>query len=127
MTDVNLKKGTKKMKESSDSFPRNTLRQAELAMQGWKELSKHLSVPNLTIDSFEEKIRYATDKVDLAEKLKEERSKAVQVRNDSLKDVWDLTKRIRNAAKATFGDSSKEIEKFGGKTTRQRVRFEDED
>ncbi len=115
------------MKESSDSFPRNTLRQAELAMQGWKELSKHLSVPNLTIDSFEEKIRYATDKVDLAEKLKEERSKAVQVRNDSLKDVWDLTKRIRNAAKATFGDSSKEIEKFGGKTTRQRVRFEDED
>ncbi len=62
-----------------------------------------------------------------AEQLKEERSKAVQVRNDSLKDVWDLTKRIRNAAKATFGDSSEQIEKFGGKTTRQRVRFKNED
>lgn len=114
------------MREASDSFPRNTLRQAELALQGWKELSKNLNVPNLTISAFEEKIKFATQKVDLAEKLKEERSKAVQVRNDSLKDVWDLTKRIRNAAKATFGDSSAEIEKFGGKASRQRARFEDE-
>lgn len=114
------------MREASDSFPRNTLRQAELALEGWKELAKLLNVPHLTIDAFEEKIKYATEKVDLAEKLKEERSKAVQVRNDSLKDVWDLTKRIRNAAKATFGDSSTEIEKFGGKPSRQRARLEDE-
>jgi len=115
------------MREASDSFPRNTLRQAELALQGWKELSARLNVPNLTMEAFEEKITYATTKVDLAEKLKEERSKAVQVRNDSLKDVWDLTKRIRNAAKATFGDSSSEVEKFGGKTSRQRVRYKKEE
>jgi len=114
------------MKETSDSFPRNTLRQAELALQGWKELFKQLNVPNLTIDAFDEKIKYATEMVDLAERLKEERSKAVQTRNDSLKDVWDLTKRIRNAAKATFGDSSKEIEKFGGKSSRQRAMPGDE-
>ena len=97
------------MRETSDSFPRNTIRQAELALQGWKELSGHLNVPNLSIQDFEEKIKHATEKVDLAEKLKEERSRAVKVRNDSLKDVWDLTKRIRNAAKATFGDNSAEI------------------
>ena len=114
------------MREASDSFPRNTLRQAELALEGWKELAKLLNVPHLTMDAFEEKIKYATEKVDLAEQLKEERSKAVQVRNDSLKEVWDLTKRIRNAAKATFGDSSTEIEKFGGKPSRQRARFEEE-
>ncbi len=110
------------MKESSDSFPRNTLRQAELALQGWKDLIKKLNVPNLSVDDFEEKISYATEKVDLAEKLKEERSNAVKVRNESLKEVWDLTKRIRNAAKATFGDNSNEIEKFGGKPSRQRNR-----
>lgn len=114
------------MRETSDSFPRNTLRQAELALQGWIALSKQLNVPNLTIEAFDEKIKYATEKVDLAERLKEERSKAVQTRNDSLKDVWDLTKRIRNAAKATFGDSSKEIEKFGGKSSRQRARHSNE-
>lgn len=108
------------MKESSDSFPRNTLRQAELALQGWKDLLKKLNVPNLSVEDFEKKISYATEKVDLAEKLKEERSKAVKVRNESLKEVWDLTKRIRNAAKATFGDNSNEIEKFGGKPSRQR-------
>jgi hypothetical protein len=112
------------MRETSDSFPRNTLRQAELALQGWKELSAQLNVPNLSIEDFEERIKHATEKVDLAEKLKEERSKAVNIRNDSLKDVWDLTKRIRNAAKATFGDNSAEIEKFGGKPSRQRARME---
>lgn len=114
------------MKETTDSYPRNTLRQAELALEGWKELSKQLNVPNLTMEAFDEKIKYATEMVDLAERLKEERSKAVQTRNKSLKDVWDLTKRIRNAAKATFGDSSDEIEKFGGKSSRQRTRMEDE-
>ena len=113
------------MKETSDSFPRNTLRQAELAFQGWKELIDNLNVPNLSVEEFEKKISYATDKVELAEKLKEERSKAVKVRNESLKDVWDLTKRIRNAAKATFGDNSAEIEKFGGKPSRQRSRDDD--
>ena len=114
------------MRETSDSFPRNTLRQAELASKGWKELAEQLNVPNLTIEAFEEKIKYATEMVDLAERLKEERSQAVQTRNDSLKNVWDLTKRIRNAAKATFGDNSKEIEKFGGKSSRQRVRPDNE-
>lgn len=110
------------MKETLESFPRNTLRQAELALQGWKELFDQLNVPNLTIEAFEQKIKFAAEKVELAEKLKQERSKAVKVRNESLKDVWDLTKRIRNAAKATFGDNSTKIEKFGGKITRQRVK-----
>ena len=109
------------MKEPTESFPRNTLRQAELAKEGWKNLMSKLNVPNLSLEDFESKIKIATEKVELAEKLKEERSKAVQSRNDCLKDVWDLTKRIRNAAKATFGDNSKEIEKFGGKPSRTRT------
>ena len=110
------------MKETSESFPRNTLRQAELALQGWKDMVKNLAVPNLSLQEFEKIIADTTEQVDLAERLKEERSQAVKVRNDKLKDVWDLTKRIRNAAKATFGDNSIEIEKFGGKSSRQRRR-----
>ena len=115
------------MRQTSDSFPRNTIRQAELALRGWREMVEQLNVPNLSMDDFEEKIQFATEKVDLAEKLKEERSHAVKLRNDSLKDVWDLTKRIRNAAKATFGDSSSKIEKFGGKSSRQRGRSSSDD
>ncbi|MBN2012336.1 hypothetical protein JW960_23605 [candidate division KSB1 bacterium] len=114
------------MRETSESFPRNTLRQAELAKDGWNELMDKLHVPNLTFEEFEDKIKQATDKVDLAERLKEERSQAVKVRNETLKDVWDLTKRIRNAAKATFGDNSDEIEKFGGKPSRVRSKKDDE-
>jgi len=112
------------MRETIESFPRNTLRQAELAKKGWKDLSNKLMVPNLTLEDFNEKIKRATEQVDLAERLKEERSKAVQDRNECLKDVWDLTKRIRNAAKATFGDNSEEIEKFGGKSSRSRNKNE---
>ncbi|MCU0644873.1 MAG: hypothetical protein MUC94_11500 [bacterium] len=116
------------MKETGESFPRNTLRQAELALQGWQDLFKKLVVPNLSLEEFQKIITEATAQVDLAERLKEERSQAVKVRNEKLKDVWDLTKRIRNAAKATFGDSSSEIEKFGGKSSRQRGRhFEEEE
>ena len=114
------------MRESSDSFPRNTLRQAELAKEGGKDLLDKLLVPNLSLEEFETKITKATEKVDLAEKLKEERSKAVKSRNEFLKEVWDLTKRIRNAAKATFGDNSAEIEKFGGKPARMRMRRNDD-
>ena len=110
------------MKEANESFPRNTLRQAELALQGWKKLQKEVNVPNMSIDDFEKKISLATEKVDLAERLKIERSEAVKLRNEKLKDVWDLTKRIRNSAKATFGDSSEKIEIFGGKSSRKRGR-----
>ncbi|OQX95611.1 hypothetical protein B6I21_04510, partial [candidate division KSB1 bacterium 4572_119] len=110
------------MKEANESFPRNTLRQAELALQGWKDLKGDLLVPNMEIAEFQKKIAHATEKVDLAERLKIERSEAVKVRNESLKVVWDLTKRVRNAAKATFGDSSEKIEKFGGKSSRKRTK-----
>lgn len=110
------------MKATNESFPRNTLRQADLALQGWRDLINKLAVPNLSLEEFERIIAEATEQVDLAEKLKEERSQAVKIRNAKLKDLWDLTKRIRNAAKATFGDNSAEIEKFGGKSIRQRRR-----
>ena len=110
------------MKGANESFPRNTLRQAEMALQGWKELKGELLVPNMSIEEFEKQISDATEKVELAERLKIERSEAVKVRNESLKVVWDLTKRVRNAAKATFGDSSEKIEKFGGKASRKRLR-----
>ncbi len=110
------------MKEANENFPRNTLRQAELALQGWKELQKEVNVPNMSMDDFENKLSLAAEKLDLAEKLKVERSEAVKARNEALKDVWDLTKRIRNSAKATFGDSSEKIEKFGGKPSRKRGR-----
>ncbi len=110
------------MKETSENFPRNTLRQAELVIEGWKNFIDHLNVPNLNLNDFQEKIKLASEKVDLAEKLKRERSKAVRNRNQYLKEIWDLTKRVRNAAKATFGDNSNEIEHFGGKPARSRVR-----
>jgi len=110
------------MKAANESFPRNTLRQAEMALKGWKESKGDLDVPKMNIKEFEEKIAHATEKVELAERLKLERTEAVKSRNESLKVVWDLTKRVRNAAKATYGDGSAKIEKFGGKASRKRSR-----
>ena len=45
-----------------------------------------------------------------AELLKVQRAQAIQERNVVLSELWDLTKRVRNAAKATFGDNSSELE-----------------
>lgn len=103
-------KGFNFKKSKIHSFPRDTLEQAIIAKKGWSKVGKKLLVPNLTIDEFFEKINEAENSVEKAEKLKLERSKAIQNRNKSLSELWDLTKRIRNAAKATFGDSSNELQ-----------------
>ena len=108
------------MKKENLSFPQNTLIQAELVKNGWKELMDKFEVPNLTLKEFEQKIQLALEKTELAEKLKKERSEAVKNRNQYLKEVWDFTKRIKNSAKATFGDNSRNMEKFGGKPIKNK-------
>lgn len=110
------------LKSTGNNYPRDTLEQAEMVCDGWEEFLSKLSVPNVSLEEFKEKIDEAKEKVLLAEKLREERSRVVKVRNDALMALWDFTKRVRNAAKATFGDDSNEIEKFGGKPSRQRKR-----
>ena len=94
------------MKETSDSFPRNTLRQAELAREGWKDLINNLNVPNLTLENFEQKIKKATAKVDLAEKLKEytailESSKSIINKSDLKRLETELIDGITQLATPT--------------------------
>ena len=97
-------------KTKSTSFPRDTLEQAQIAKTGWEKVGKKLTVPNLSVDGFESKLHEAQQYVEKAQLLKVQRAKAIQERNDYLSELWDLTKRVRNAAKATFGDYSQELE-----------------
>lgn len=98
-------------KESKiSSFPRDALDQAALVKSGWSKIEDKLLVPNLDMEKFLEKLAEAKKYVETAEQLKLERSKAIQERNKCLSELWDLTKRIRNAAKATFGDNSPELD-----------------
>ena len=97
-------------KTKSTSFPRDTLEQAQIAKTGWGKVGKKLAVPNLSVDKFESKLHVAQQYVEEAELLKVQRAKAIQERNVFLSELWDLTKRVRNAAKATFGDYSPELE-----------------
>jgi len=97
-------------KRKITSFPRDALRQAVFVQEGWKVVGRKLAVPNITIDQFLEKLSEARNYVERAEHLKIERARAVQKRNVCLSELWDLTKRIRNAAKATFGDNSDELD-----------------
>lgn len=97
-------------KSPSASFPRDALEQAEVVMNGWHTVGNKLNVPNLTMEKYVVKLSEAKKSVDKAERLKSERAQAIQDRNVCLSELWDLTKRIRNAAKATFGDYSYELE-----------------
>lgn len=99
---------TKKTK--STSFPQDALEQAENVKTGWGKVGKKLLVPNLPVAKFENKLEEAQQYVEKAEELKIQRANAIQERNIVLSELWDLTKRIRNAAKATFGDYSPELD-----------------
>ncbi|MFQ5674673.1 MAG: hypothetical protein ACE5G1_02150 [bacterium] len=94
----------------SISFPRDALEQAETVITGWERVGQKLMVPNLTVAKFVSKLEEARQRVVRAEELKVERAKAIQERNIVMGELWDLTKRVRNAAKATFGDYSSELE-----------------
>lgn len=100
----------KNNKTKSMSFPRDALEQAEVVKNGWQQVGERLNVPNLDLVKFGEKLAEAQKQVERAERLKQERAQAIQERNVYLSDLWDLTKRVRNAAKATFGDTSEELD-----------------
>ncbi len=99
-------------KERVSSFPRDALEQAQTVQNGWRIVGEKLSVPNLNMERFLEKLADAQQHVECAEALKQERARAIRERNIILSQLWDLTKRVRNAAKATFGDSSAELEQL---------------
>lgn len=96
-------------KRKISSFPRDTLEQADVVKKGWDKVGNKLLVPNLTIQDFLGKLEEAQGFIDRAERLKQQRANAIEDRNMCLSELWDLTKRIRNAAKATFGDNSDEL------------------
>ena len=101
---------TKVEKVKISSFPRDALEQAEIVKIGWNKVGEKLEVPNLDIDKFVSKLNEAREYAERAEELKIQRALAIQERNIFLSELWDLTKRVRNSAKATFGDYSPELE-----------------
>jgi phage shock protein A len=105
------------------SFPRDALEQALIVIKGWQELKDQLQVPNMSLKDFEKNIEETRRKIEEAEEKRRQRIKAIQNRNASIEKVWDLTKRVRNSAKATFGDDSPEIVKFGGKSAQMRKAY----
>lgn len=104
------------------SFPRDALDQAITAIKGWHRLGAELFVPNVSLHEFKKKLEQAEAIAVQVEALHRERQEMVQKRNELLEELWDLTKRVRNAARATFGDTSKELEKVVGRPVRKRGR-----
>jgi hypothetical protein len=97
-------------KKRTNSYPRDAMTQAEIVIRGWSQVGERLFVPNLDLVSLQKKLQEAKKRVERAEVKKEERAGAVHERNLCLSELWDLTKRVRNSAKATFGDYSPELD-----------------
>lgn len=112
------------LNNKKENFPQNTLEQAEIVYKGWKEFEAQVIVPNFSLKDLEQKIEDVKRKIELAEEVRHRRSQTIQTRNKVLEELWKLTKRIRNSAKATFGDGSKEIQKFGGRPGRLRKAYQ---
>lgn len=108
------------MRQKGNNYPRDTVEQAEAICEGWQELITTLNVPNMSLEFFKDKINNAKAKIEATERLRRERAEMVQIRNTGLRDLWAATKKVRNAAKATFGDNSPEILKFSVTSSRSK-------
>ena len=95
------------------SFPRNILEQAQIACNGWEKLGELLQVPSLTFDEYISILEQAKQKIEDARELQRKRAEAITVRDETLAELWVFTKRIRNAAKAVFGDDSEQVAMVG--------------
>jgi hypothetical protein len=98
---------------ANSSYPRNALEQAKTTAQGWRMLQQKLDVPSVDIEDFTSLICEAEKLAERAEVLRQERSRIVLERDKMLSMVWKKTKRVRNAAKATFGDDSPDVQTLG--------------
>jgi len=115
------------MEKKTKNFPCNTLAQAKIVCDGWRELLPKMDVPHFSLAEFEQIISDAEQKAEIAEKISQERRQVVVMRDRQLKEIRELTKRIRAAAWATFGMDSKESDKFGGKPVRFRKQYRPSD
>ena len=107
---MHMTANSQQKQQKSTSYPRDAMLQAEVVIEGWSKVGERLSVPNLDLMKLKQKLREARHFVELAEQMKEKRAMTVQDRNLCLSELWDLTKRVRNSAKATFGDYSPELD-----------------
>lgn len=112
-----------KMAKGILAFPKNTLEHARVVRKGWEELSGRFSPPNLTIEEFARRLEHAEELVSKAEQLRRLRAEAVRKRDEALSEMWVITKKVRNAAKAIFGDDSPEVQKLMLEPTRQWKRL----
>ena len=102
------------------NYPRNVLEQSEVVQKGWRKLGSALQVPNLSYEDFVKLLAGARAKAEHTERLRQEWRQAVSQRDEALQELWDLTKRVRNAAKATFGDRASEVSQLGGRRPRKK-------
>jgi len=129
--EINVKMGyaaglQDKMSKGMMAFPKNALEHARVVKKGWEEIRDRFAAPNLTMEEFARRLEHAEALVSEAERLRRLRTEAVRKRDQALSEIWVITKKVRNAAKAIFGDDSPEVQKLMLAPTRPRKRLTQE-
>ena len=68
------------MNKPTGSIPRDALDQALKVIEGWKELKDKLMVPNFTMTDFQNAISETQQKIEAAEKKRQEEIEAEKIR-----------------------------------------------
>ena len=105
----------------STRYPLDLMEQAQQVLAAWREATG-LQIADLSADQFAQLVAGTQAKATAVERLTVERTKSIEVRDAELDRLWDTTRRVRNAAKATYGDDSQEVRKFGAVPVRSRQR-----
>lgn len=107
-------------RQKSARYPRKLLELSEKVVKAWKDLN--FAVPNLKPADVDKFIADSRDKGKTVDKLSVERTKAIEVRDAAMNDLWDNIRKVRNAAQAQYGDDSQEVRKLGLQPVRGRKR-----
>jgi hypothetical protein len=94
--------------------PTDTIEQAEVVLEAWKNIDPALEIGSMPIATLESQL---TEARALYMQINSLETQLVGMRNqrDALNlSIWDKIKRVRTGVKSIFGDDSSEYEMVGG-------------
>lgn len=99
---------------TGNTFPFDTMEQARAVLEAWRNIDATLKIGDLELAALEAGVTQAEPFYSHIDSLESQLTDARNQRDDHLKSVWDMVKRVRTGVKAIYGDDSSQYEMVGG-------------
>jgi hypothetical protein len=107
---------------TKQSGPTNVRKRAAQIREAWSNIEADATYGDLTLAEFDAAIASLEEGHATLHNIEDQLTKARNERDVRRQTLWDMTKRVRSAAKGKHGDDSDEYERFGGTRMSERKR-----